>query len=325
MYKKPFCICVSSFALIFSAAFLSGCSGDTSEPASVSDLFGSSSESGSDENHTDEKRATVHEYLLPEAAGKVTYGNKNISIDASNLSEGYFMVKYEGDADKVKLQLHTPDGETYTYTLAIGSYEPFPLSAGDGDYHLEVLEHAYDDMYALAHSEDLKVTLNDEFRPFLYPNQYVWFTPEYKAVSYAAELSDKASNDLDYVGLVYRYVTENIKYDEELAANVKSGYLPDIDNTMDSCKGICFDYASLMAAMLRSQGIPTKLVVGYSGDAYHAWISVYLKEAGWVDKVIQFDGKSWSLVDPTLAANNSGPSVKKYIGDGSNYTEKYTY
>ena len=144
-------------------------------------------------------------------------------------------------------------------------------------------------------------------------------------MSYAAELSDKASNDLDYVGLVYRYVTENIKYDEELAANVKSGYLPDIDNTMDSGKGICFDYASLMAAMLRSQGIPTKLVVGYSGDAYHAWISVYLKEAGWVDKVIQFDGKSWVLVDPTLAANNSGPSVKKYIGDGSNYTEKYAY
>lgn len=325
MYKKPFCICVSSFALIFSAAFLSGCSGDTSEPASVSDLFGSSSGGGSDENHTDEKRATVQEYLLPEAAGKVTYGNKNISIDASNLSEGYFMVKYEGDADKVKLQLHTPDGETYTYTLAIGSYEAFPLSAGDGDYHLEVLEHAYDDMYALAHSEDFKVRLNDEFRPFLYPNQYVWFTPEYKAVTYAAELSDKASNDLDYVELVYRYVTENIKYDEELAANVKSGYLPNIDNTMDSGKGICFDYASLMAAMLRSQGIPTKLVVGYSGDAYHAWISVYLKETGWVDKVIEFDGKSWSLVDPTLAANNSGPSVKKYIGDGNNYTEKYAY
>ena len=80
-----------------------------------------------------------------------------------------------------------------------------------------------------------------------------------------------------------------------------------------------------MSAMLRSQGIPTKLVVGYSGDAYHAWISVYLKETGWVDKIIEFNGKSWTLMDPTLAASNSRSSVQKYIGDGSNYTVKYSY
>ena len=70
---------------------------------------------------------------------------------------------------------------------------------------------------------------------------------------------------------------------------------------------------------------PTKLEVGYSGEAYHAWISVYLHEVGWVDNIIEFDGKDWSLMDPTLAASNSASSVKKYIGDGSNYTVKYSY
>ena len=49
-------------------------------------------------------------------------------------------------------------------------------------------------------------------------------------------------------------------------------------------KGICFDYAALMTAMLRSQGIPTKLEIGYSGEVYHAWISTYIDEIGWVDK-----------------------------------------
>ena len=102
-------------------------------------------------------------------------------------------------------------------------------------------------------------------------------------------------------------------------------YIPDIDATMQTRKGICFDYASLMSALLRSQGIPTKLVVGYSGTAYHAWISVYLDEAGWVDNIIEFDGKDWSLMDPTLAANNDEDSVKKYVGDGSNYIVKYSY
>ena len=47
-------------------------------------------------------------------------------------------------------------------------------------------------------------------------------------------------------------------------------------------KGICFDYAALMTAMLRSQDIPTKLVVGYTGNLYHAWINVYLEGQGWV-------------------------------------------
>ena len=124
---------------------------------------------------------------------------------------------------------------------------------------------------------------------------------------------------------VYDYVTGNIVYDTELAANVPLGYIPDIDSTLERGKGICFDYASLMTALLRTQGIPTKLVVGYSGTAYHAWISVYLQEAGWVDKIIRFDGKSWSLMDPTLAASNHREDVKRYFGDGGNYIAKYFY
>ena len=80
-----------------------------------------------------------------------------------------------------------------------------------------------------------------------------------------------------------------------------------------------------MTAMLRTQRIPTRLEVGYSGEIYHAWISCYLTEKGWVDNVIEFDGKNWSLMDPTLASNNGKGSVKKYVGDGSNYTVKYTY
>ena len=120
-------------------------------------------------------------------------------------------------------------------------------------------------------------------------------------------------------------MTTSITYDTQLAENVPADYIPDIDQTIEKGTGICFDYASLMTAMLRSQGIPAKLEVGYSGQAYHAWISVYLTETGWVDNIISFDGKSWSLMDPTLAASNSASAVKKYVGDGSNYTVKYNY
>ena len=58
--------------------------------------------------------------------------------------------------------------------------------------------------------------------------------------------------------------------------------------TLRTGRGICFDYASLTAAMLRSQNIPARLEIGYSGDVYHAWISVYTEETGWIDRLIEF-------------------------------------
>lgn len=313
MYKQVRCLHMFLlFIFVFAAALIMGCS-DGSGAAKTS------------ENHTGESRITKTEFLVPGADGTVTYGNDIVSVDASNTSEGYVMVQYTGSVSKVKLQITAPDGTVYSYNLRIGNYESFPLSKGNGDYGITVLEHVQDDMYAVSFSVSISVAISDEFKPFLYPNQYVWFTPESKAVELGKKVSDESSNDLDYVEQIYCYIIENITYDDDLAASIQAGYLPVIDNTLDSGKGICFDYASLMAALLRSQGIPTKLEVGYSGDAYHAWISVYLKEIGWVNDIIEFDGISWSLMDPTLAANNSNSSVGKYIGDGSNYTVKYSY
>ena len=89
---------------------------------------------------------------------------------------------------------------------------------------------------------------------------------------------------------VYEYVIKNIAYDTAKASSVQSGYLPDVDAVLASKKGICFDYAALMTAMLRSQDVPTKLVIGYTGSLYHAWVNVYIDNVGWVDNIIYFDG-----------------------------------
>ena len=81
-----------------------------------------------------------------------------------------------------------------------------------------------------------------------------------------------------------------------------------------------------MSAMLRAYGIPTKLVVGYTGDEYHAWISTYTKESGWVEGAIFFNGTDWKLMDPTFASTaNSSKEIMDYIAKTSNYTAKYIY
>lgn len=270
-------------------------------------------------------RNNTPQCLIPEIPGTVTYGNEVVSIDASNLDKGYICVKYQGTCPKVKFQLTGPDQVTYTYDLFGQDYEIFPLTGGDGTYNIGVYENISGTQYATSFYQELTVTLENSFLPFLYPNQYVNFTPESETVLKAQELAASANTDLDVVSNVYNYVISSISYDYDKAQNMTSGYLSDIDETLRSGSGICLDYAALMAAMLRSQGIPTHLEVGYAKDAYHAWISVYVDEKGWINGMIEFNGASWSLLDPTFAANSSEKSLKKFIGDGSNYTIKYVY
>lgn len=272
-----------------------------------------------------EGRTTRTACLVPSADGTVTFAGNNSSVDCSNTSEGYVMVRYNGDASKIKIQITGPGGTTYTYTSFPGDYQTFPLTEGSGSYRIAVFEHIEGIMYSMILCETADVQLSNEFGAFLYPNQYVWFTESSEAVKLGCSLSDKTSTDLGYVEKVYEYVTEKIEYDYDKAEDTPVDYIPDIDDTLKTGRGICFDYASLMASMLRSQGIPTKLVVGYSGKDYHAWISVYLEETGWVDDIIQFNGQDWSLMDPTLGSSNSDDSVKAYISDDSNYRAIYFY
>lgn len=265
--------------------------------------------------------------LSPEAPGTQIFQAENVILDISNITEGYFMVQYSGTAPKVRVQITAPDGTKRQPILAANEnvYQAFPISNGDGTYQITILENITGNTYAVLLSQSVEVTLTDEFRPFLYPNQYVDFHSNTAAVSKGAELAGDTYSDLEVIQNIYYYVIQNISYDEVKATQVKDGYIPVIDETLSSGKGICFDYASLMTCMMRTQRIPTKLEIGYSGDTKHAWISAYVKEIGWIDNIIEFDGSSWTLMDPTLAANNKRKDVKKYVGNGNNYTVQYSY
>ena len=261
-------------------------------------------------------------------SGVTVYKNSKATVDASNLPLGFVSVSYTGGKDvRIKVQITKTGGTTYTYNLNNkGTAETFPLTEGDGKYTVKVFENTRGTKYAQAYSCSLDLKLTSEFSPFLYSNQYVNFNDDSKVVAKAAELVKGQKTDLDKVTAIYHYVINNITYDYQLAATVASGYLPEVDKILESGTGICFDYAAVMAAMLRSQNIPCKLIVGYAGTVYHAWINVYIDGVGWVDHLIYFNGEDWSLMDPTFVSNGKdNPAVLKYVGDGTNYTEKYAY
>lgn len=264
--------------------------------------------------------------LKPEASGTATEKNDKAVIDYSNKEDGYVMVQYKTQtAKKLKVQVKGPT-TTYTYTIQPGEWETFPLSDGNGSYQITVFENVEGKKYAAVVAANVMVELKDEFAPFLRPNQYVDYASAEETLLLGARLTEGKKTELEKVEAVYDYVVNTISYDTELAANVKSGYLPELDKVLESKKGICFDYAALMTGMLRSQSVPCKLVVGYAGEVYHAWISVYTEKDGWIDNAIYFDGTAWKRMDPTFASSaNQSKEIMKYIGDGSNYTEKYIY
>lgn len=264
--------------------------------------------------------------LQPEASGVAVEENDKAIVDYSNIADGYVMVKYKAATEKrLKVQIKGPT-TTYKYDITVDSWETFPLSDGNGDYQIGVYENVEGSKYASVISTSIKIELKDEFAPFLRPNQYVDYGEATETIKLAAKLTQGKETELEKVQAVYEYVVQNITYDTELAATVKSGYLPVLDKVLESKKGICFDYAALMTGMLRSQSVPCKLVVGYAGEVYHAWISVYTEKDGWIDSAIYFDGTTWKRMDPTFAASsNRSEAIMKYIGDGSNYTVNKIY
>lgn len=65
----------------------------------------------------------------------------------------------------------------------------------------------------------------------------------------------------------------------EIRANAGIGVMRDADEILDTKEGVCRDHAVLMAAILRSARIPTRLVSGIVYDSgrffYHAWVEVW--------------------------------------------------
>ena len=265
--------------------------------------------------------------LVPVASGTKVKKSSSAVIDYSNVADGYVMAKYTATTSrKLKAQVKGPSGIVYTYDLKAGQWATFPLSDENGTYRVTIYENISGTKYATVLSESVRAEMKDPFAPFLRPNQYVDYSAASQTVAKAAELTAGKTESLKKVKAIYEFVVANLTYDTKKAASVQSGYLPVLDTVLAEKKGICFDYAALMTAMLRSRGVPCKLVVGYADTVYHAWIDVYSDETGWISSAIYFDGVSWKLMDPTFASSaKQSNSIMKYIGDGSHYTAKYIY
>jgi len=279
---------------------------------------------------------------IAEASGELVQLSRDGEIDYSNMTDGYVMVKYTGDptseASDIKVGIITPNDERGMYHDSLpqdGEFHVFPLTEGDGVYVVSIFKRREGNNYSQLLAVEIDVVMDDELKPFLIPHYKIVFASESLSVKLAAELTKENDGIVRKVESVYNYVIDNIRYDKDKALSAVSGellgYIPDNDQILRSKMGICYDYATVTTAMLRSVGIPSKMIFGYasvgsgSDPVYHAWISVYSSESGWVDKIIEFRAEDWTRMDPTFSSSANDKTMAKFIGDGSNYTDSFLY
>ena len=245
------------------------------------------------------------------------------AIDVSTVNEGYVSVAAESAA---RLKFQATNGDlTYNYDLPNnGTPTMYPINMGDGSYLFRIMQNTEGNNYVELDATWADVALASEFDPFLLPNMFCNYNGSSACVSKAKELVSNAENEGQALAEICTYVIQNVSYDKAKAEQLATtaGYAPNPDETLQTRMGICFDYSSLAAAMLRSQGIPTKIITGYvdPGEIYHAWIMVYI-DGTW--KTAQFDvaSKTWSRVDTTFASTGGG----SFVGEGVGYTDRYVY
>ncbi|ANN16373.1 transglutaminase [Amycolatopsis orientalis] len=133
----------------------------------------------------------------------------------------------------------------------------------------------------------------------------------------ARQLTENESNNFDKAQAIWSFFTaqNGFVYDTKTADATDSDALADF--VLNGKRGFCEQFASAMAVMLRSVGIPSRVAIGFtsgtpkgdhlsiSSEDAHAWVEVYFQTKGWVsfDPTPLVDGRA--VVPPYLQTDTS--------------------
>ncbi|MCI5955705.1 MAG: transglutaminase-like domain-containing protein [Clostridiales bacterium] len=212
--------------------------------------------------------------LWPEATGETVLQDGILVVDASHAADGYFMVRAdEGGSERYKLRVQLGKKKVPEYDLTSnGEWTIIPFQLGNGKYTITLFKRGSKG-YTTGGKLTVKVEMPDENAPFLVPNQYVNYNPDTEAVALSEELCAEKNSDAEKLEAIRVYIHDNYLYDYDRAESVTTGLLPDIDYCTTNKMGICQDLAAMAVCMLRVQGVPARLMIGWTGKIYHAWVT----------------------------------------------------
>ncbi len=224
--------------------------------------------------------------LLPERAA----GASSSLFDTSRLATGVIGVRYDLPAGTNGRIMITYGAEKLYYRLAESTkMQYYPLLLGDGSYKISILSQVSGNKYRVVESKTVQLKLEDENRVYLNAIFTMDWEHEDEVIKLAEQLTEGLKSDKQKAKAIHEYIVKTIGYDYELAKTATASYIPSLGEILEAGEATCYGYSALYGGMLRSLGIPAKLVVGDSSGikGKHAWNEVYL------------DGE-WQLVDVTV-------------------------
>ncbi len=263
---------------------------------------------------------TPHLTGTPAASGGSAGGYQFFDFSQAQLAQKSLALAF-GDASIYEINFNFPlrnDGalardETVTLPpdlnnqqTTIESLNPKPFNTrldADGnilaDYHVAAHQHftvttkvaiavKYLD-YDLAASKTKAAIPAELVRQYTGSAQY-WQTGGAVAKA-AASVTKPDAPVIDNVRALYQFVIDKLTYNPaKIKFNVRQGAAAALANPTNV---VCLEYADLLVALLRSQGIPARMPIGYAysgglkaspavADSLHAWVEAYVPGIGWM-------------------------------------------
>lgn len=228
--------------------------------------------------------STIH-ITIPSVPGAEYAG---VQANTDNLNKGF--IEFSGLNPDLFYRVHLTwtdkNGTAHAHMVNIPeNSETAKVSlAQDGvtQYNVRLLvKNKTNNAYIQLWRSECTVQLRNTLAAALYSTVHSDYEHNPETVKTTQKLTANKSHD-DKIRAVVKYIQTNIEYDHDLAGTVDSTYATSPDRTLFKQKGICTDTAALTAAMLRSQGIPCRIIIGTYQDERHAWIQVYTQHGQWV-------------------------------------------
>lgn len=245
------------------------------------------------QNFIETNTASDSELLLIQADIIYDLG-QNITIDTDLLNKGLVSVVFD-ERNNTMYKLIIKKG-TFSQVRYLHSGAVYPITDGNGMYEIILYQQLRDSFYKriyglLFNYQNDEIIGNDLYLASVYDIEW---NDEMLPVIKARELTNNISDDHEKALVIYNHILQNFTYDYTKVTKLNKYYSPDAALVYEEGSGICFDFASLYAVMLRSVDVPTKLVKGYNSKMipYHAWNEVYIESLN-----------QWLTVDTTHDIN----------------------
>lgn len=237
-----------------------------------------------------------------------------------NNNDGTVTLKYDNSAN-VRVKVLVAKETNYYYELNNGMNEVIiPLTEGNGTYTFKICVNKQGTTYKVVDTIKVTNSIANANSVFTKSSMIVNYTSDMEVVKKAAELTKGLKTNEEKLNAIYSYVVNNYSYDYNKINTISTSktYVPSIKEVSVAKTGICYDISAVLAAMLRSVGIQTKVVTGNTpkATAYHAWNQVYNEKT-----------KAWDTIDATYDVQMVAKS-KSYsmVKNSSDYVDiKYVY